>query len=376
VAKAISPDSLAREVVRSRLLLRLFTASEPEGVRVIGWRIIAFHLLFTAAAILAGVAEGTLYLPGAGRGVLDHYGFHAILLSAPILVWMLCAFVIRLASIIGEPTWFEDHNKTADAIKRQHELIELVLGREKRGAVLLALMRLIGIFAVIANASNTCNPELVYGQDVFDSIHHPIGYVVGRIFLTYCWAYALPLLAYFIAMATIATVRITKLVEQSDEPGLRCFAADGCGGFRVLGSLMNSIVYMFVPIALAVVALSHTHANFYPLLKLSIVLALLIPAQLFLPFIRLHYVMVLLKQRKLSQIEKMLTAAERALPDEPRRGWESRLIVPCLRLLAGATLYQQASEMTTWPYVRKDALKWVTPFVPLVVSTLAKNFVL
>jgi len=375
VTEAISPHSLARAIIRSRLLFRLSTRSDAQGgVRVVGWRIIALHLPFLAAVLLAGVVDGTLYLPGAGHGVLNHYGFQAILLSTPFLAWMLCAFVIKLASIIAEPRWFAGHDKTAEAAKLQHELIEFVLGRG-RGAVLLALIRSVGILAVISNASTTRYPELYYGQDVFDSFYHPVGYVVGRIFLAYCWAYGLPLLAYFIIMATVSTVRITKIVEHSNEHDLRCFAADGCSGFRVLGSLMNSIVIMFVPISLCVVALSHTHANFYPLLKLSIVLALLIPAQLVLPFIRLHRVMVLLKRRKLLQIEKMLTAAESALPEEPPRGWESRFIAPYLRLLAGASLYQQASEMSTWPYVRADALKWVTPFVPLVVSTWVKKYV-
>jgi hypothetical protein len=374
VSEELSPNSLARDVVRSRILLRLATKSEDGRVCVIGWRILALHAILPAAALLGGLAERTSYLPGTGRGVLDHFGFHALFLSAPLLAWMLCRFVVKLSAVIAEPRWFANIGKTADATL-QGELINLALGRDKRGATLLALMRSIGVAAVIANASSTRYPLLVYGEDVFDSIMHPFGYVVARIFLAYYWVYLLPLVAYFVVVATVATVRIAHLVEQSDEYELRCFAADGCGGFRELGTLMTSVVFLYVPIAVVVAALSLTHANFYPTLKLSAVLAVLVPAQLFLPFLRLHHVMVQLKQRKLVFMEKVLTAAERVLVADPPRGWESQFVAPYLRLLAGASLHQQASEMTTWPYMRKDALKWVTPFVPLAISTLVKQFI-
>jgi hypothetical protein len=373
VTEGISADSLGHELVRGRFLLRLSTTTTNSGaVGVAAWRIAAFHLLFPTAAILAGISEATLHLSGGGRGVLDHYGFHALFLSAPVLTWMLSAFVLRLVAIIADATWFEG---SLNAKKLQDELVKLATGRDRRGAILLALMRSVGVAAAIANASSTRYPLLVYGQDVWDSIHHPTGYVVGRAFLTYYWVYLLPLVAYFAAIATYATVRIALLVEESSDHELRCFAADGCGGFRALGSLMTAVVYMYVPIVIVVVALSHTHTNFYPTLKLSAALAILIPAQLFLPFIRLHRTMVLLKQRKLAKIEKLLTEAERTIPAELPRGWESRLAASYLRLLAGASLYQQTAGMTTWPYMRKDALKWLTPFIPLAVSTVVKRFV-
>jgi hypothetical protein len=270
VTESISAESLSREMVRGRLLLRLSTTVTKSGVEcVVGWRIVAFHFVFPVAALMAGVSEATLHLPGKGRGVLDHYGFHALFLSAPILTWMVCTFAFKLVTVIANATWFGDRDKSKEATKLQDELVELVTGRDRRAAAMLALMRSVGVAAVIANAASTRYPLLVYGQDVWDSIHHVAGYVIGRAFLVYYWIYLLPLVAYFVVIATYATVRIAHLVEESSEHDLRCFAADGCGGFRVLGSLMTSVVYMYLPIAIVVVALSHTHANFYPTLKLS-----------------------------------------------------------------------------------------------------------
>lgn len=388
VTEDIAAEALSRDVVRKYWLLRLATSTKSSRVRVVGWRIFAFHALFPVAAILAGVTENTLHLPRGGRGVLDHYGFHALFLSAPVLTWMLCTFVLRLVAVTSETSWFGGSDRNPAAKDLQDELVGL-LARDRRGATFLALMRAVGVAAVIANASTTRDPVAVYGQDVFDSIYHSAGYVIGRVFLSYHWVYLLPVLFYFAGIATYATVRIAGLVANCDERVLRSFASDGCGGFRALGSLMNSIVFMYLPIVAIIVAVSHTHANSYPLLQLSFVLAIFIPAQLVLPILRLHSTIVVLKERKLTRIEKLLTTAEKEFPDEPPLGWasrlvppylhephwESRLVVPYLRLLAGASLYQQATGMTTWPYVRKDALKWVTPFIPVAVSTLAKQFV-
>src|ERR1051326_2332948 len=371
-------DALARDVARTYWLLRLSTSStKSRCVRVVGWRIIVFHAIFPIAAILAGVTENTLHLPHGGRGVLDHYGFQALFLSAPALVWMLCTFVLRLTTVSTETAWFGGNDENPNAERLRGELIGLLLARDRRGATFLALMRAVGLAAAIANASSTRFPEIVYGQDVFESIYHRAGYVIGRVFLTYHWVYLVPLLIYFVGIAIYATVQIASLVADSGEHVLRSFAADGCGGFRALGSLMNSVVYMYLPIVGIIVALHHTHANSYPLLKLSVVLAIFIPAQLVLPILRLHHTLVELKQRKLSRIERLLTSAERELADEALRtwdsllvlphlreqlAWEARFVVPYLQLLAGASIYQQATGMTTWPYVRKDALKWITPF--------------
>src|SRR5207248_761926 len=136
-------------------------------------------------AILAGVMENTLHLPRGGRGVLDHYGFHALFLSAPALVWMLCTFVLRLITVTTETAWFGGSDENPNAKCLRDELVGLLLTRNRRGATFLALMRAVGVAAAIANASSTRYPEIVYGQDVFDSIYHPAGYVIGRLFLTY-----------------------------------------------------------------------------------------------------------------------------------------------------------------------------------------------
>jgi hypothetical protein len=247
---------------------------------------------------------------------------------------------------------------------------------------MLWYFRSVGFAAVVANAASTRYPEFVYGQDVFDSLRHIYGYIAGRTFLAYYWVYLLPYAAYFIYVAVDTTVSIVSHVKQGTEYSLRCFASDGCGGFKDLGQLMIIAVYMYMPIVMVIVALSHTHRNFYPTLLLSAVLVVLIPAQLFLPFLRLHHRLKVLKGQRLSDLERYLTIAEitvlRSSPRQPDRPLRPRVadlpLSSYLKLLAGDTLYRQTAALSTWPYVRADALKWVTPFIPIMTSAVLRRY--
>lgn len=142
---------------------------------------------------------------------------------------------------------------------------------------------------------------------------------------------------------------------------------------------MTMVVYLWVPIVVVIIALRETHTNFYATLQLSAALAVIIPAQLFLPFVRLHRVLSSLKERKLSALEKLMTDSERAIstPDPKPRGGRDRgterSIVPYVRLLAGDSIYRHTTAMTTWPYIKSDVMRWLTPFVPLLVSVTLKR---
>jgi hypothetical protein len=335
--------------------------------------------MFPLLVLLGSLFDDTFEL-GGGRGIRDHYGYQALFLSAPWLVYLCCWLVSTIARVIAEPGVQGKDESSLDPLRT--ELLNVAMRRTPMMQRLLWYFRSVGIAAVVANAASTRYPHFVYGQDVFDAYQHPSGYIVGRIFLTYYWAYLLPYAALFIYIAIDTTVSIVRHVKQGTEYDLRCFASDGCGGFRDLGQLMIIAVYMYIPIIFVIVALSHTHRNFYPTLRLSAVLALLIPAQLFLPFLRLHGLLKSLKRRRLRDLEQLLTGAELVIlrastadvqpPPAPRL--RAAAIGSYLKLLAGDTLYRQTVSLSTWPYVRTDAVKWITPFIPIMTSTLLKRY--
>jgi hypothetical protein len=341
--------------------------------------LIGLHALFPILALIAGDYDNSMFLPGAGRGVVEHYGFHALFLSAPVLLYLTCRILKALAKIISDPLPWLSPNASAALVSLQRSLQDFAMCRLDKYKGLLLLMRTVGVFAVVANAASTRYPVTIYGQDVFDSSRHALGYLTGRVFLAYYWIYLLPLIAYFALVAMYVAIRIASFVDQLPEYEIRCFASDGCGGFRALGRLMTLVVYLWVPIVFIVIALLETHTNFYATLKLGAGLAIIIPAQLFLPFVRLHDVLKRLKERKLAALERFLTSTEQIITvkrksrDDIDNSTSDRSTMPYLRMLAGETIYRQTAAMSTWPYLKTDFLRWVMPFVPLALSVTLKQ---
>jgi hypothetical protein len=339
--------------------------------------LIALHAAFPLLAFVAGWADDTTKLLPRGRGVVEHYGFHALFLSAPILAFLAWRVATAMALIISQPFQAMGVIRSAESVRLQNGLEDVALCRKPKMQVLLALMRFVGIVAVVANAASTRIPESVYGQDVFDSSSHALGYLAGRLFLGYYWIYLLPLVAYLAVSAIVAAVRIAAYVDDLPDYEIRCFASDGCGGFKELGRLMTLVVYVWVPIVAVVIALMETHTNFYATLRVGAALVILIPAQLFLPFLRLHRVLTRLKERKLKLIEHYMNESERSIDVRTSRrndqGTSERSIVPYVRLLAGDSIYRQTTAMSTWPYIKSDVLRWLTPFVPVLVSFTLKR---
>jgi hypothetical protein len=341
--------------------------------------LVALHAVFPLLAVAAGYFDNTTRLLPRGRGVFEHYGFHALFISAPVLVLLAWLVVRTLAKVIAEPLPWLSPTASAGLTTLQQSLQDLAVCRSAKAKGLLLLMRTVGVFAVVANAASTRYPELVYGEDVFDSSRHALGYLAGRVFLGYYWIYLLPLIAYLAIATVVVAVRLASYVDSLPDYDIRCFASDGCGGFKELGRLMTLVVYLWVPIVAVVVALAQTHTNFYATLKLSAVLAVLIPAQLFLPFLRLHRVLTRLKERKLQILERFLTNAERTIDmkrgdgnDGPQQGLE-RSNGTYLRLLAGESIYRHTAAIVTWPYIKSDVVRWLTPFAPIVLSFAVKR---
>jgi hypothetical protein len=337
------------------------------------------HAAFPALALVAGWADDTTTLRAAGgRGVYEHYGFHALFVSAPFLVFLVWKIAAGMARVVAQPLPWFGPARSKEQLELQRSLESVALCRPVKARGFLVLMRFVGLAAVIANAASTRIPEAIYGQDVFDSSRHALGYLAGRVFLAYYWIYLLPMVAYLAVAAGVVAFRIAAFVDELPAYEVRCFASDGCGGFKELGRLMTMVVYLWVPVVVVIIALKETHVNFYATLKLSAVLVVAIPAQLLLPFVRLHRVLTRLKERKLAALERFLTRSEQEIDvkrtkkpahDDSHQGSP----VPYVRLLAGESILRHTASVSTWPYLKTDVLRWLTPFIPVAMSYTLKQ---
>jgi hypothetical protein len=227
---------------------------------------------------------------------------------------------------------------------------------KRQFAELIAL----GGASVIINLQTTRTAVAVYGEEVWDSSSHTGGYWIGKVFLLFEWAYLLPLLA-FLSFAIGAAIHyIVRRAVVSKPLQLSVFAADGCGGYRPLGQLMLRIVYLNVPITVIIVCLHFTHDRrfYFTIVFASIFLLVAVVAQLFLPFVPLHQGLLQLKRKKLSELEDFMSRQDRAFLNDSQSSIANAIV-------AGACVYKQTIQLSTWPYARTDTWKALTPFIPI-----------
>jgi hypothetical protein len=232
----------------------------------------------------------------------------------------------------------------------------------------MAELIVLGGASVIINSQTTRTAVAIYGEDVWDSSLHAGGYWIAKVFLLFEWAYLLPLLAFLVFSIGAAIHHVVKRAVAGKYRQLSVFAADGCGGYRPLGQLMLQIVYLDVPIVVIIVCLHLTHARhfYFTIMFAAGFLLITVIAQLFLPFIPLHDGLLQLKRRKLSELEEFLSKRDRELLINGQP-------VEATAIMAGACIYQQTIQLSTWPYARADAWKALTPFIP--IASLLLRFV-
>src|SRR5438105_4365651 len=89
-------------LVRRYLLLRLAFRRTPAGLQISNYRILLFHSAFPLLVLAAGLVDDTFTVSG-GRGIRDHYGYHALFLSAPALLYLCCWLISITTRVIADP---------------------------------------------------------------------------------------------------------------------------------------------------------------------------------------------------------------------------------------------------------------------------------
>jgi hypothetical protein len=307
-----------------------------------------------------------MLLQNGGRGLFEHLGWWSQYLACPVLVILALQVLRSFATILADSRFVAPIDEDALATRAvQQALLRRCCAKTATGKRQLAELFVLGGASVIINLQTTRTAVAVYGEDVWDSSLHIGGYWLGKVFLVFEWGYLLPVLA-FLALSIGATIHyIVRRAVANHSQQLAVFAADGCGGYRPLGQLMLQIVYLDVPIAVVIVFLHLTHDRhfYYTIVFATIFLVVAIVAQLFLPFIPLHEGLLQLKRAKLRELEQFLLKQDRQL-------LSAKNATEATAILAGACVYQQTMQLSTWPYARGDTLKALTPLVPIASMLL------
>lgn len=221
------------------------------------------------AVSLASWHDHTLFLPSPGRGLLQHYGAVAILVSD--VLFLVAAGYARTRFTLA----MRDAPLTKDvqARKRWKSLVDRATGWiDGRGpsAYVYLLMVLLGAFGWITNVRKTIHPELPvnFSHDVFDGWSHIFGFVAFKFCLFTSWVIIFPIVGYLLVMMACGTWVTLHAAKRDKLLAARVTHPDRCYGFANFGELNVSLLAPFLLAYGVMLSLWLTHAKPYESLLL------------------------------------------------------------------------------------------------------------
>lgn len=245
-----------------------------EAGRLRLWKFLMIMSVFGIIALgeFAGsYFDGTLNLPGNGRGLLNHWGVWAFLVTNPIIIGLTIFISLLSVKILLN---FEKYAIKNDSISimlaRRHALSLVGYGRY---IYILYLFIIIGIMATIVNIKQTQNPVPIYGNDVFDAVYYPFGFLANKINLFITWSIVYPLAIYVSGHATVSLYFVAKIAHKDKSMKVDFFHPDCCGGLSEFGKINFLIMAVYACFFSVIMALAKTHANRYTSLEVPLVVA-------------------------------------------------------------------------------------------------------
>jgi hypothetical protein len=257
---SMSPDSIRSAC--GRLGRALFTEDLKTRKSIWGGVIVLFGGL--GLLIFKGTqADNALLLPAPGRGLLNHYGFQFCFLSAPFILltsYMAVACYLCLLSrldILLDP-------KTSQKQVTQFitGYLNALFSKNKWGGA-LGLFIFIGAGFSIITFRQLNNPQVFWGNDVFNAVRYHHGYIWANSVLFITWSFIYPIAFYSAICITISIERIVDHLRKEGLLKLDFLHVDQCGGMAAFGTLNLVIMLIYLGPFTSLYALHVTHKNAY-----------------------------------------------------------------------------------------------------------------
>jgi hypothetical protein len=336
-------------------------------------------VVWLSALVLNASWEGTLFLDTrvGGRGLLEHYGTLSLLIGFPVISTITAIICSRIEQLLysGSKLIPNVHGTESNTAKSQREVDDLLVIMKCSGSKnksTLILMVFIGVCMLTLNIQNTRHAIEVYGNDVWDSSNHPIGYVVGKFHLAFLWIVVFPTVGYIALGAWHTVRRLANMSVRTIIVTSEVYAVDKCAGLQPLGSAMMLLVYLIIPFSAIIMAHVHTHTNLYFSLWIAVGLTtLFVFAILLLPFIQVHKVLISIKcQWETKTIQVLNRLLRHCIAESPTQ--EIPEVGALIRFLAVTQILEDVRNMNTWPYVKSDVIKMLSPFLPILLTSTLK----
>lgn len=217
--------------------------------------------LYGTVLIVAASRDGALHLQYPGRGLLDHFGFWACFVSAPLVVistYVAVAYFLRLLAQIGDVSVDGLNNNDIQAIVRPHVRSVFL---EDRWRSALAFFVFIGVAVSIAIFRQLRDPIAYWGNDVFNATQYRRSYVAANLFLLLTWGVIYPTGLFYGLHITCSTELIVARLRALRLLRLDFLNIDRCAGMAKYGTLnlLVMLIYFWPLAALYVLHMTHRY---------------------------------------------------------------------------------------------------------------------
>jgi len=358
-------------------LNRIFALEGPRASST-WWRCFLLLGIFPVLIMLVCLCEGTVTLEN-GVGLSQHTGFLAMFVGNLLMVAMLRRTFGKCSEVLAHMGHVVDWSRIHDPGDRQqlHDAIGW-LGKLKSDRRALRLWQCCGIVvgagAVLRNAFDTRIPKSVYGQDVWDSVHHTFGYVAGRAYFTVTWAIVTPLAVVGLLGLCYVMWRVFRGLAEVGDHGVlkvRPMAFDGVGGLAHVNQAIMAIVLNLLPWVVMFAALrSRWQTQLLDFSAVGLSGALLVI--FFAPAYAVHVAMARTKQMRIQMIERAFSLVDEELTDSLTSLESTTSSAPSGQEKASERLWamhERAKSMPEWPFRRFGASgPLLASSVPIVVE--------
>jgi len=209
----------------------------------------------------ASLLDGTLRLPAPGRGLMEHYGFQASFVSAPLML-LTCLHAVsnflRILAKIDDMLVPGADPAAVRSIVKPH-VDSLLLRGNWRNA--LWLFMFIGVAVSIAIFRKLDAPREFWGNDVFNATRYTYGFLAANLFLLLLWGFVCPVGFFYALHLTFSSETIVARLRKAGMLRLDFLHVDRCGGMSRFGTLnfLVMLIYVWPFGAMYVLHLTHQY---------------------------------------------------------------------------------------------------------------------
>ncbi len=303
---------------------------------------IFFIILFVTSSLI----EQTLIMKGKDTGLLEHPTTLVFLMIQIVAPLFLKRAIAKLFS-------FFKKNDIIDANKEMSGYSVLFKKHTSRqtnfSKFCYTFLTLIGLICFAWNSFQNQDPLKFLGFDFWDSLNHPFGYWVTRIYKLYLWIFFLPAIIHIHISILFVLHKLLKDAEKEKFFVLRPYNQDEHAGVGVIIKIaINPPVPILILGSLSVLGafIIHGQTGITPLIGLSLMSSLLVLIYL-IPAIQLRRIIKSEKKRQLTEITEKQNALYFELVKDVKAKNESDSLETLNSL---TTVFDQVKSISAWPY--------------------------